>query len=72
MVVMSLLFHPPYDLESLTPSSVVPPTVIGPALSDPTGGVGPPTEALDWNICETDWKELGVCEECVRDEREGR
>jgi len=44
-------------------------SVIGPALSDPTGGVSAPIEALQ-KICEIDWSELGLCEECVRDKRE--
>ena len=44
-------------------------SVIGPALADPTGGVSAPIEALQ-KICEIDWKELGLCEECVRDKRE--
>jgi len=44
-------------------------SVIGPALSDPTGGVSAPIEALQ-KICEIDWLELGLCEECVRNKRE--
>ena len=44
-------------------------SVIGPALSDPSGGVSAPIETLQ-KIREIDWKELGLCEECVRDKRE--
>ena len=44
-------------------------SVIGPALSDPTGGVSAPIEALQ-KICEIDWVGLGLCEECVQDKRE--
>ena len=44
------------------------PSVIGPALSDPTGGVNAPIEALQ-KICEIDWTKLGLCEECVQDKR---
>jgi hypothetical protein len=44
-------------------------SVIGPALSDPTGGVSAPIEALE-KICEIDWIKLGLCEECVRNKRE--
>ena len=44
-------------------------SVIGPALSDPTGGVSAPIEALQ-KICEIDWGELGLCQECVRDKKE--
>jgi len=44
-------------------------SVIGPALSDPTGGVSAPIETLQ-KIREIDWIELGLCEECVRDKRE--
>ena len=41
-------------------------SVIGPALSDPARGVNAPIEALQ-EICEIDWKELGLCEGCVGD-----
>lgn len=44
-------------------------SVIGPALSDPTGGVNAPIEALE-KLRELDWVGLGLCEECVRDKRE--
>jgi len=44
-------------------------SVISPALSDPTGGVSAPIEALQ-KMCEIDWTELGLCEECVRNKRE--
>ncbi|KAF9789770.1 hypothetical protein BJ322DRAFT_1044110 [Thelephora terrestris] len=44
-------------------------SVIGPALSDPTGGVSAPIEALQ-KIREINWKELDLCEECVQDKRE--
>jgi hypothetical protein len=44
-------------------------SVIGPALSDPAGGVSAPIEALE-KICEIDWIKLGLCEECVRNKRE--
>lgn len=43
-------------------------SVIGPALSDAAGGVSAPIEALQ-KICEVDWKELGLCDECVQDKR---
>jgi len=45
-------------------------SVIGLALSDPTRGVSAPIEALQ-EIYEIDWTGLGLCEEYVRDEREG-
>jgi len=44
-------------------------SVIGPALSDPTGGVNAPIEALE-KLRELDWAELGLCEECIRNKRE--
>ena len=44
-------------------------SVIGPALSDPTGGVSAPIEALQ-KIYDINWVELGLCEECVCAKRE--
>jgi len=44
-------------------------SVIGPALSDSTGGVSAPIEALQ-KIGDIDWTELWLCEECVRDKGE--
>lgn len=44
-------------------------SVISPSLSDPTGGVSAPIETLQM-ICEINWGELGLCEECVRDKTE--